>query len=134
MPERLFYDGHCGLCHQAVRFVLARDPTGALFRFAPLGGEAFLREVPAQARKALPDSIVIRTEDGRLLVRWAAACHIVRQVGGAWGLAGCLLGIVPGFLGDLLYNAVARNRHRFFARPQETCPVAAPHLRARFDP
>ncbi|HZH02738.1 MAG TPA: DCC1-like thiol-disulfide oxidoreductase family protein [Myxococcaceae bacterium] len=35
----LFYDGGCGLCHRAVRFVLARDPAGR-FRFAPLGGSA----------------------------------------------------------------------------------------------
>jgi hypothetical protein len=23
--EMIFYDGHCGLCHRAVRFVLAED-------------------------------------------------------------------------------------------------------------
>src|SRR2546422_4747254 len=31
-PERLFYDGSCGLCHRAVRFVLAEDRTGNAFR------------------------------------------------------------------------------------------------------
>ena len=25
-PERIFYDGSCGLCHRGVRFVVARDP------------------------------------------------------------------------------------------------------------
>ena len=37
----IFYDGDCGLCHRAVRVVLAADPEGRAFRFAPLGGETF---------------------------------------------------------------------------------------------
>ena len=35
--ETLFYDGQCGLCHRAVRFLLAEDRApGGAFRFAPL--------------------------------------------------------------------------------------------------
>src|SRR5208282_2216789 len=34
--EELFYDGYCGLCHRAVRFILAEDTTGTAFRFAAL--------------------------------------------------------------------------------------------------
>ncbi len=134
MPERLFYDGHCGLCHGAVRFVLARDRAGTLFRFAPLGGESFLREVPLAERQDLPDSIVVVTREGRRLVRWRAACHILLRVGGCWGLLGRVLGAVPAALGDRFYDFVARNRHRFFRKPADTCPVASPQLRRRFDP
>ena len=39
--EIIFYDGHCGLCHAAVRFVVARDDREEGFVFAPLGGETF---------------------------------------------------------------------------------------------
>ena len=39
--ELVFYDGRCGLCHHSVRFLLARDRDGALFRYAPLFGETF---------------------------------------------------------------------------------------------
>ena len=134
MPERLFYDGHCGLCHGAVRFVLARDRAGALFRFAPLGGETFLKEIPAGERQSLPDSIVVVTREGRLLVRWRAACHILIRLGGAWGLCGKTLGAIPPALGDRFYDFVARSRHRFFKRPAETCPAASARLRQRFDP
>ena len=38
MPDLLFYDGTCGLCHRAVTFALARDPDGSRFRFAALQG------------------------------------------------------------------------------------------------
>lgn len=30
--ERLFYDGHCGLCQRSVRLILAEDATGSAFR------------------------------------------------------------------------------------------------------
>ena len=38
-PDQVFYDGHCGLCHRTVLFLLTRDRDGALFRFGPLFGE-----------------------------------------------------------------------------------------------
>ncbi|MEZ6020031.1 MAG: DCC1-like thiol-disulfide oxidoreductase family protein [Planctomycetota bacterium] len=36
-PDLVLYDGECGLCHGAVRFLLAEDTT-ARFRLAPLQG------------------------------------------------------------------------------------------------
>ncbi|HEY8944686.1 MAG TPA: hypothetical protein VIM73_10510, partial [Polyangiaceae bacterium] len=34
-PERVYYDGQCGLCHGAVRLLLAEDRDGSAFRFSP---------------------------------------------------------------------------------------------------
>src|SRR5437879_3847393 len=48
--ETIFYDGHCGLCHWAVRFVLAKDRNGDAFRFAPLDSDAFRAAVPQEQR------------------------------------------------------------------------------------
>ena len=56
-PELVFYDGDCGLCHRTVRFLLARDPEGSLFLFAPLFGETFNREFPLSAREGMADSV-----------------------------------------------------------------------------
>ena len=63
--EVIFYDGHCGFCHRAVRWVLKRDPAGTRFRFAPLQGPTFLKRVPAFYRATLPDTIVLQTSDGQ---------------------------------------------------------------------
>ena len=41
-PHLLLYDGECGFCHWAVRFVLARDRKG-LFHFAALQSAAAAR-------------------------------------------------------------------------------------------
>jgi predicted DCC family thiol-disulfide oxidoreductase YuxK len=130
--ETLFYDGHCGLCHRFVRFVLAEDRTGAAFRFAPLGGAAFQKQVPEAERPGLPDSVVVATAGGGLLTRSAAALHVLRRLGGVWRLLAVLAGFVPGVVLDKLYDGVARIRHRLFRPPAAACPLLPPPLRARF--
>jgi predicted DCC family thiol-disulfide oxidoreductase YuxK len=132
-PERLFYDGTCGLCHRAVRFVLAEDRTGKAFRVAPLGGAAFEREVPAGARAGIPDSLLVVRADGTRLTRSAAVLHVAERIGGLWRALAIALRAVPAPLRDVGYDAVARVRLRLFARPTEACPLLPPHLRARFD-
>lgn len=133
-PERIFYDGSCGLCHHAVRFLLDRDPDGSRFRFAPLGGESFEREIPEAERRKLPDSLVLQRRDGVLLLRSDAALHAMRRLGAGWAWLAALGRLVPRFLRDPVYDLVARYRLRLFARPDGTCPILPPPLRARFDP
>jgi len=130
--EILFYDGHCGLCHRAVRFVLAQDKLAGRFYFAPLGGEAFRALVPEWERAGLPDSLVLRTAQGALLVRSAAVLEILDRLGGLWRVVSFVARLVPAALRDALYDWVARVRYRLFARPPGTCPVVPAHLRSRF--
>jgi predicted DCC family thiol-disulfide oxidoreductase YuxK len=132
-PERVFYDGACGLCHRAVRFALAEDPDGNAFRFAPLGGEAFEAEVPAEAKSTLPDSIVLLTVDGDLLVRSRAIFRMMERLGGLFRVLAFLFGLFPSVLLDLAYDGVAKVRHRLFQRPKDVCPIIPKALRPRFD-
>jgi predicted DCC family thiol-disulfide oxidoreductase YuxK len=131
--ELIFYDGHCGFCHRAVRWVLKRDPAGMLFRFAPLQGPTFQKLVPAFYRATLPDTIVLRTSDAKLLVRSDAFIHILRRLGGPWLPLTRVLNMVPRFIRDGAYDFVARIRLSLFARPTGTCPLLPPDQRARFD-
>jgi predicted DCC family thiol-disulfide oxidoreductase YuxK len=130
--DHVFYDGDCGFCHGSVRFLAARDRSGRL-RYAPLGGPTFLALVPEGERAGLPDSLVVRTADGRVLVRSEAALHCLRRLGAGWSALAALLGALPRPLLDRAYAAFARSRHRF-ARPGDACPVPSGALRARFDP
>ncbi len=134
MPDLLFYDGTCGLCHRAVTFALARDPDGSRFRFAALQGPTFEATFPPADRDRFPDSIVLRTEDGRVLTRSDAALRIAERIGGGWGALAGVLGILPRWLLDLGYDGVARVRRRLFAAPAGACPVLPPALRGRFLP
>jgi len=133
-PELIFYDGHCGLCHRTVRFLLARDPEGALFRFAPLFGETFDARVPQQAREGLADSLAVLRSDGVLLQRASGVFHALHRIGGFWGLLGTIGGWFPAGLTDWGYDRVAAVRHRLFKRPTQTCPVVPDEQRGRFVP
>jgi predicted DCC family thiol-disulfide oxidoreductase YuxK len=133
-PELLFYDGACGLCHRAVRFLLAEDPEGRALRYAPLHGPTFQSVVPQALQAALPDSLVLVTEQGEALDKSRALLHALVRLGGLWRLLAVLGSALPLALADPLYDAVARIRHRLFATPEQACPLLPPHLRARFDP
>lgn len=130
----LFYDGHCALCHGAVKFVLKRDPGGRAFRFAPLQGETFATRVPEETRKNVPDSIVVLTKSGTILVRSDAFLYVLERLGGGWKFAAGLLRVAPRTLRDAAYDFVARVRYRVFGTREDMCPVIPAELRARFDP
>ena len=130
----LFYDGHCGLCHGAVKFVVKRDRAGRAFRFAPLQGPTFEARVPAERRAGLPDSIIVLTNEGALLARSDAVLHILRRLGGSWRILAGVFAVIPRALRDAAYNFIARIRYSIFGRRDDVCPIVPPDLRARFDP
>jgi predicted DCC family thiol-disulfide oxidoreductase YuxK len=132
-PTTIFYDGHCRVCHGFVRWVIAEDRSGEIFRFAPLGGTAYHATLWEVARRDLPDTVVVRSSDGRLLSRSAAALHVAERLGGAWRVLAVLLRTVPARLRDRGYDGVARVLRSLFAPPADTCPVLPGELRLRFD-
>jgi predicted DCC family thiol-disulfide oxidoreductase YuxK len=131
--EIVFYDGTCGLCHRAVRFVLEHDHRSQ-FRFAPLGGRTYETEIPAERRRSLPDSLVVRTGDGSLRTRSDGVLHILRLLGSGWGVLAGIGAVVPRPFRDAVYDGVARVRRRVFRRPSEACPVVPEGVRQRFLP
>ncbi len=132
--ERIFYDGHCGLCHRSVRLILAEDLNGNAFRFAPLQGATFTSVLSEKERATLPLSMVVQTETGELLTRSAGILHILRRLGGVWRLLAGVLSLLPFSRRDWVYDEIARLRHRVFAQPKATCPLMPAELRLRFDP
>jgi len=133
-PITIFYDGHCGLCHGLVRFLIAKDPTGDKFDFAPLQGEYCAAAIPQAERQQLPDSVVLRTDDGQLLVKSTAVLYVLMRVGGAWRAIGMGLNILPISMLDFGYDCVARMRRRLFSTPANSCPLVPAHLQNRFRP
>lgn len=144
-PERLFYDGHCALCHGSVKFILARDRDGSKFRFAPLQGATFASlqaaafisrpgvSTTGNGSAPMPETILLRTDRGELLARSDAAIHILRRLGGFWGFVGGALAVLPRAIRDAMYKFVARIRYRVFGKREDLCPVMPPEWRSRFD-
>lgn len=116
-PGTVSYDGECGFCHGFVRFVLAEEPAGEGFRFAPL---------------AAGGTIEVRTGEGVLLTRSDAVLHVLCRLGGIWRIAAGIGRLMPRSIRDSLYTIFARLRRRLFRRPAQTCPLVPPDLRARF--
>ena len=132
--DQLFYDGTCGLCHAGVRLVLAEDRRGTAFRFAPLFGPTFEAELEEAQRADLPDSMVVKTKHGEVLTRSDAMLHVIRALGGYWRPAASLELLIPRRIRNWQYDQVAKRRKRWFAAPEDACPVTPPEHRSRFDP
>jgi len=111
--------------------VLRRDLEGSLFRFAPIGGAAW-HDAMRGREGALPDSLVLRTADGRTLVRSDAVLHIAERMGGGWRIVARGAGLLPRWLLNIGYDGVARIRKRLFAPPPGACPILPAELRGRF--
>ena len=128
--ETLFYDGTCGLCHRAVRFVLAEDRTARRSASRRSQGDAFRAQVPEAERARLPDSLVL-VDGGRPGAdALGRACAISSRGSAGSGASLAAVGrIVPAPLQDALYDGIARIRHRLFARPKDACPILPPDLR-----
>lgn len=107
--ETVFFDGTCGLCSGAIRFLVAEDAYDR-FEYVPLDSDLFRSSVPEEERRELPDSVVVLTEDDRLLVRSAAVLHTAARLGGLWRLLGVVGGWVPRPLRDTIYDFVSKHR------------------------
>ena len=130
--QPIFYDGHCGLCHGLVRFVLSEDRSAHPFSFAPLQGEEIKRTIAESIRAKLPDSVVVVEENSNVLTRSAAVIYVLKRLGGLWFLCATLLSLVPRALRDLAYDAIASVRKRVFGTTDDVCPLVPRPLRARF--
>jgi len=130
----LLYDGLCGFCNRAVRFILARDPGGTM-RFAPLQGE-FARDLLARRPElSRVDSLILVDHAGRpgeehVATHSEAVLRIWNYVGGPWRVVN-LLRLAPRPLRDWGYDRFARFRYRLFGR-FDSCPIPAADVRARF--
>ena len=135
LKHLVFYDGNCGLCDLAVRFVFQEDKKQQ-FVFAPLEGETasqYLRRLPPEIR--FTDSLILiedyRSSYPRVYMLGKGALRIAWLLGWPWMLIGWL-SIFPGWMFDWIYRLVALNRQRFF--PKDQCFVPPSNQKDRFLP
>jgi len=136
LPDRVvFFDGVCGFCNRAIRWLMERDPRGRL-HYASLQGDT---AAAVRARHAeFPDDIdtivlLERGADGeRLQLRSDAVLRIVAEIDGAWRRLAWLR-VLPRPLLDWGYRLFARYRYRLFGR-LDACPTPSDAERARFVP
>jgi len=126
----LLYDGSCGVCSQAVQWVLAHERSHFL-RFAPIES-AVGNELRARAGVAPDVDSMLWTElrEGRIRadIRSSALLRVLGYVGGPWRCFAALR-FVPAVLRDAAYRAFAKVRYRLRA---QACLVPNAQERARF--
>jgi predicted DCC family thiol-disulfide oxidoreductase YuxK len=131
----LLYDGVCGLCNRFVQFILRRDRE-EVFRFAWLQGPMAGRILQRHGIDSGDlDTVYVVTDydlaEERLLARSDAVMFVLKELGGRWRLAEFFLRLLPRFLRDAAYSAVARQRYRLFGR-SEICRLPSDQDRSRF--
>src|SRR5215831_9063690 len=115
------------------RFVLAEDSGGKTFRLSPLQGKLFSSRVRGERGSPLSDSLVVLTEDEKLLTRSGAVLFILRRLGGLWLLVAKIIGVIPHMVLDWSYDRVAGARKWLFGTRKSFCPMLSAELRRRFD-
>ncbi|PTY08847.1 hypothetical protein DB347_04550 [Opitutaceae bacterium EW11] len=133
----LFFDGECGLCQRAVRFLLRRDPAGRI-RFAALQGptaQRFLRE-RGLPRRDFESMIWVPDWENRTrvppLFRTDGALAALAELPGPWRHAARLRAL-PAGLRDRGYGWIARIRFRVFGPPKPHA-LDRPEWEGRFLP
>ena len=126
----LLYDGSCGVCSQAVQWILQHERDHSL-RFAPLESALGSKLREAACVPLSVDSLLwVEWRAGRVHaeLRSSAILRVLGYVGGPWRLLTALR-LVPRFLRDAAYRAFAKIRYRVRG---QACLVPTLAERARF--
>ena len=113
-----------------MQYIIRHDRKGQ-FLFASLQSQAGakLLERINQEKGYKPDSIVLLYKN-IYYIKSDAVLKIAAMLKGGWQLLGAGY-ILPRFLRNLLYDAVARSRYKWFGKRNE-CMIPTPELRSRF--
>lgn len=124
----VLFDGTCGFCEGAVRFIARRDREG-YFHFAPSQWPQAQRLLSARGLTRESARSLVLIEGDRVYLRSTASLRIAARLAWPWRAAGVLLW-VPEPLRDLGYRLVAAVRHRL-AGTADACEVPPREIRDR---
>jgi predicted DCC family thiol-disulfide oxidoreductase YuxK len=125
----VFYDGHCGFCHQTVQFILLNDKA-KIFYFAPLQGVTAESCLPRNLREDT-DSLILLDKAGNHHIESTGVLKILGSLGNIYSLMRLFLW-VPRPIRDFVYRWVAKNRFRWFSKT--SCLVPTTTEMSRFLP
>lgn len=127
--EIILFDGICNLCNSSINFIIDHDEENH-FKFASLQSD-FGQQVLMKYGKNTNefDSIILLKND-TVYQKSEAVVEITKHLSGYWKYFS-ILGFIPTFLLNFVYDIVAKNRYHFFGK-LEVCRLPTPELKARF--
>ena len=118
----IYYDGECGLCHLAVRFILRVDSKNN-FYFSPLSNlDINLKNI---------DSIILKRGD-KVFYEGMAIIMIFENIDNNWNYLAKVLKIIPINVLDTAYRWVSRNRAKVSVKEVSSCPIIPSYYKKRF--
>jgi predicted DCC family thiol-disulfide oxidoreductase YuxK len=125
----ILFDGVCNFCNGMVNFLIRRDKKN-VFRFAALQSEGGKNILAANGLPSDYLESLLYLEKGKIYTSSTAALKIYNQLSWYWKWTQ-LLWIVPRFLRDSVYNAIAKRRYKLFGK-KDQCMIPSPEVRNRF--
>jgi predicted DCC family thiol-disulfide oxidoreductase YuxK len=134
----LLYDGLCGVCNNAVQWVIQRDSANS-FCFAPqqsaLAADILSRSGIDREAMLRNNSVYLVLDAGseheRVLTQSDVTVTLLLLLGGRWRVLGKILRAVPRFARNSAYRMFARNRYRLTGQ-YEVCPVPSETEQMKF--
>ena len=118
----IYYDGECGLCHLAVRFILRVDSKGK-FYFSPLSNlDNNLKSI---------DSIILK-KGNKVFYEGQAIIMIFENIDNNWNYLAKVLKLFPVNVLDTAYRWVSRNRAKVSVKKVSSCPIVPNSYQKRF--
>ena len=118
----IYYDGECGLCHMAVKFILRVDSKNK-FYFSPLSNfDNKLKNI---------DSIILKSGD-KVFYESQAIIMVFENIDNNWNYLAKVLKIFPINILDIAYRWVSRNRTKISLKEVSSCPIVPSYYRKRF--
>ena len=118
----IYYDGECGLCHFAVRFILRVD-SKSKFYFSPLSKlDDNLKYI---------DSIILK-RGNKIFYEGMAIIMIFENIDNNWNYLAKVLKLIPVNVLDTAYRWVSRNRAKVSVKKVSSCPIVPNSYQKRF--
>ena len=118
----IYYDGECGLCHLAVRFILRVDSKNN-FYFSPLSNlDINLKNI---------DSIILK-RGNKVFYEGMAIIMIFENIDNNWNYLAKVLKLIPINVLDTAYRWVSRNRAKISVKKISSCPIVPSCYQKRF--
>ena len=118
----IYYDGECGLCHVAVKFILRVDSKNK-FYFSPLSNfDNNLKNI---------DSIILKSGD-KVFYESQAIIMVFEKIDNNWNYLAKVLKIFPINVLDIAYRWVSRNRTKISVKKVSSCPIVPSNYKKRF--
>ena len=118
----IYYDGECGLCHMAVKFILKVDSKDK-FYFSPLSNfDNNLKNI---------DSIILKSGD-KVFYESQAIIMVFENIDNNWNYLAKVLKIFPINVLDIAYRWVSRNRTKISVKEVSSCPIVPGYYKKRF--